>query len=305
MIPIPSKTRNQFWYTDEERKTVAMLTTKNITTFFDAEDLERVQQHTWSGENRKVIERVYGKIANKCVQFPRFILAGQGTVKHRDNNTLNNRKSNLYRLSAETVCNIKTSPDSLQIEGARNVCRFQDASRKVVIMKMSNHGEVLLDFEDLEKVSNFLWIARKREPTSVVFDAMAGSMLYMHRMLCPGDRSVDHIDRNPANNCRDNLRQASQTDQNNNKNTQKNNTSGYNGVYLRKGSTELAGVWEVSWNQQKSQKGKVFRFGAGQKFQTCDEAKTAAIVFRRDRDAMNGCTNGHERVLPIPISMPV
>ena len=58
--------------------------------------------------------------------------------------------------------------------------------------------------------------------------------LYLHQLLMGevplGYANIDHIDRNPLNNCRTNLRFATQREQNINQGMKSNNTSGVKGV---------------------------------------------------------------------------
>ena len=59
---------------------------------------------------------------------------------------------------------------------------------------------------------------------------------FLHRMIMgePEDMMIDHIDHNPLNNCRSNLRIVTQHQNNMNKGKQKTNKSGVIGVYWNK-----------------------------------------------------------------------
>jgi phosphotransferase system IIB component len=69
--------------------------------------------------------------------------------------------------------------------------------------------------------------------------------LYLHQLIMgpvpPGKDNIDHIDRNPLNNCRTNLRFATQREQIINQRMKSTNTSGVKGVCWHK----AANKWEV------------------------------------------------------------
>jgi len=75
-------------------------------------------------------------------------------------------------------------------------------------------------------------------PTRRVVYAVAridGKSVYMHKLLCPDWNEVDHADGDGLNNCRYNLRDGTGGGNQANRVMQRNNTSGYKGVSLRRG----------------------------------------------------------------------
>jgi HNH endonuclease/AP2 domain-containing protein len=86
----------------------------------------------------------------------------------------------------------------------------------------------------------FAWIHR------VILERIIGRPLL-------STEQVDHVDNNPMNNCRSNLRLATATQNQANKRKGKNNKSGYKGVYFNKS----AGKWQA----QVKSKGKKFYAG--------------------------------------------
>lgn len=79
----------------------------------------------------------------------------------------------------------------------------------------NRHHEIvnyfLVDDVDYEQVSKHRWfIGAKRYPTT----SLKGGNVYLHRFIMnpPDGMSVDHIDGNPLNACRDNLRVCSQAE---------------------------------------------------------------------------------------------
>ena len=95
---------------------------------------------------------------------------------------------------------------------------------------------------------------------------------FLHRIImdAPSDMVVDHIDGNPLNNQRSNLRICTrQQNQWNKKGLSKNNTSGYTGVYLNR----RTGKWytQLAFNQ----KNKTLKSG----FSSAEEAS----AFRKEQ----------------------
>jgi hypothetical protein len=79
-----------------------------------------------------------------------------------------------------------------------------------------------------------------------------GKTYYNHRivwLLHYGSlpKQLDHIDGNPANNCIENLREASYEGNNRNKKIPKHNKSGYKNVYFAKS----ANMWRVQFSLNK------------------------------------------------------
>lgn len=97
-------------------------------------------------------------------------------------------------------------------------------------------AETMIDINDAQAVSGHKWyLGKKGYPTSRI----NGSLICLHQFITGLDRT-DHIDGNPLNNQRKNLRQATQQ-QNvwNQKAT--GGSSKYKGVYLNK----TRGTWDV------------------------------------------------------------
>ena len=86
-----------------------------------------------------------------------------------------------------------------------------------------------IDLEDVEKIIDIKW--RLHEGYCQGIDKMGGRYK-LHRLLmdCPEDKIIDHVDRNPLNNRKENLRVCTQVDNVKNKSKASNNTSGVVGV---------------------------------------------------------------------------
>ena len=109
---------------------------------------------------------------------------------------------------------------------------------------------VSVDDDDWENVSKHKWHVQIRDgkveavKTNVRRNGkQTGPKLHQLIMgpVPPEYANIDHIDRNPLNNCRTNLRFATWSEQQLNKGMQRNNTSGVKGVYWNK----AANKWQV------------------------------------------------------------
>lgn len=101
------------------------------------------------------------------------------------------------------------------------------------VIKMRGGHEVLVDAEDYDFLTGYTWGPSVRKG-SVKVAAMACVGL-MHRLilglLSEDEIEVDHINRNPLDNRRCNLRLATRSQNKANRTIASNNTSGYKGIY--------------------------------------------------------------------------
>lgn len=92
----------------------------------------------------------------------------------------------------------------------------------------------IVDDEDFEEINKYKWYAKNGGQSAVRDVVRQGkkTTIYMHRALLnpPKDFFVDHINRNPLDNRRSNLRLANKSQNMCNRGAQKNNTSGFKGV---------------------------------------------------------------------------
>ena len=116
--------------------------------------------------------------------------------------------------------------------------------RSFIIVSKYGTFEVLVDDEDYDQIIQYNWhIGRQKSKFRVERNHKAGIRRLHRFILNISDPSiqVDHIDRNPLNNQKNNLRIVSVTENNRNIALSKRNTSGYKGVSWHK----TANKWTV------------------------------------------------------------
>lgn len=103
---------------------------------------------------------------------------------------------------------------------------------KTMVGTLSDGLEFTFDAADYHKVRDFTWYINKRNgriSTTYVMDSK-GTKLHQVLLKIPKGFEVDHIDLNPMNNCRSNLRICTHQQNQCNQAEQANNTSGITGV---------------------------------------------------------------------------
>ena len=111
--------------------------------------------------------------------------------------------------------------------------------------------DAIVDDVDYMELSKYKWHARKT-PGGYYACRNARRVngkqvpIMMHSLLCPvpTGMEVDHVDGDPLNNTRNNLRACTRSQNQFNKGKYKNNTSGYKGV----GYIQRTGRWRVRIN---------------------------------------------------------
>ena len=95
--------------------------------------------------------------------------------------------------------------------------------------KTTNGHIFYIDKDDIEKALQYTWCLSK---TGYLVANIKHKVTKLHRYLldCKDNEFVDHIDGNPRNNSRLNLRLCNQTQNTKNVKLKKNNSSGYPGI---------------------------------------------------------------------------
>jgi hypothetical protein len=131
-------------------------------------------------------------------------------------------------------------------------------------IQLTQGQAVMVDDEDFDRLSQHKWFAQFAPDRTgggafvAVRDAYdhGRKRIYMHREILNAPRgiTVDHIDRNPLNNQRSNLRLATGTQNSCNRAMTKSNTTGFKGVNFRKK--------HASYQAQIAYKGKKIHLGS-------------------------------------------
>lgn len=109
-----------------------------------------------------------------------------------------------------------------------------DEINKIVIIKCNHNKELIISIDDYDLVKNYYWWTNKNYGMTRHKDTK--NMLQIHRLIMGvTDKkiSIDHIDRNPLDNRKENLRIATQTQNIQNSTLRKCSASGIIGVRKR------------------------------------------------------------------------
>ena len=108
-------------------------------------------------------------------------------------------------------------------------------------IKLTQGKVTMVDDEDYEYLSKNKWQAGQKGSSfyatrRIKLTNGKSKTIYMHReiMRPPQGMQIDHADGDPLNNRRNNLRICTQTQNNGNSKTRRDNTSGLKGVYWHK-----------------------------------------------------------------------
>jgi len=142
------------------------------------------------------------------------------------------------------------------------------------MIKLTRGHSTMVDDEDFELVSKSKWYCGN----GYAVREHKGKMLLLHRFLmglAPGDGiHVDHINGNPLDNRRVNLRVCSNAENIRNRRKNANSTSGYKGVCLDKRSNG-----KTPWRARVKNDGKIHHIGY---FATAEAAALAYDTAARE-----------------------
>ncbi len=124
--------------------------------------------------------------------------------------------------------------------------RYNDRVEIIITNRQGIEKErAIVDLDDFVKIKDFRWhTTNKHYVRTSINNSRKRIFIYLHRLLLDVDDNtlVDHINQNPLDNCRKNLRVANLSINRLNSKLNINNTSGYRGVVYRKGVKK----WEAS-----------------------------------------------------------
>lgn len=125
------------------------------------------------------------------------------------------------------------------LKDSNEIIEYEDYA-EIVLYDINNEecARAIIDLEDVKKVKGYKWAY------SYGYARNAKKRVLLHRLIinCPDDMVVDHINRNPLDNRKENLRICTQQQNSMNRSVQSNNTSGVVGV-----------TWDKSRNKWMAQ----------------------------------------------------
>lgn len=105
----------------------------------------------------------------------------------------------------------------------------------MAVIQLSRGYTTRVDDADVEQLSQHRWwVHVTRGGNAYAWTKIDGRHTYMHRLLMPGVKMVDHKNNDSLDNCRENLRAADHSGNAANSKTRVDNTSGLKGVSFDK-----------------------------------------------------------------------
>ena len=122
----------------------------------------------------------------------------------------------------------------------------------VIVSKKYGKHEVEIDAEDWPTVKKYKWGVhyKNKKVESVQTTTRVGgvkSTVILHKLIMNDPAQIDHIDGDPLNNKKENLRKCSTAENCRNRNKYNSNTSGYKGVtYFRQKNKTTVNVYIIA-----------------------------------------------------------
>lgn len=155
-------------------------------------------------------------------------------------------------------------------------------------LPLFNGGFALVDDEDYEWLSQFRWRSHKRGPRAKCYISanVKNKTVYLHRLImdAPKGMTVDHINQDPIDNRRCNLRLASRAEQTMNRPAQ--DGKRFKGIVFKK--PENGKSYPRPWRANICKDGKIHRLGH---FTTDVEAARAYDKAARELFGEFACLN--------------
>jgi len=138
------------------------------------------------------------------------------------------------------------------------------------------YAETIIDIDDLQRVLDYTtnWSGRNRYVVSIKGSGRTKT-IFLHRFInnTPEGLLTDHIDGNPLNNRKSNLRSVTAQENQQNRGVNKNSTSGYRGVYKTKRNRSKPWCANVFVNYKRITLGH---------FATAEEANEVVVAWRKE-----------------------
>lgn len=137
------------------------------------------------------------------------------------------------------------NPPKVKIKTERKENQYDLSGEFGIGYTTNTNNEFYFDIEDFDKIKDYCW---HENANGYIACKVCGKKTMMHQLLY--GKRCDHIDRNKRNNQKNNLRDATQTENMQNRSLFKNNKSGITGVYYDKRKEG----WCVQITKDKKQK---------------------------------------------------
>lgn len=174
-------------------------------------------------------------------------------IDHLNHDTLDNTLNNLVKsniLNNTRNPTPKGNTSCLYVIPKKKIPTWEkELPENSIALYLSSNQFTIIDKEDLQIVSKIKWYAEKQTTGNfyaVNRNKKTGKRIYLHRFLLnpPNGLFIDHVNRNPLDNRKSNLRFCTVLENSRNKASKRNSTSRYLGVAKTK----------IKW---KSQSGEV------------------------------------------------
>lgn len=211
---------------------------KVAETIIDTNDFDKCNWIKWFlGKTGYAMSKKHSYLGRYV--YPGLLKSGE-LLRYVNGDTLDNRKANL-------ALSMRNQPNEYIIKD--NLCFISIYDRKD-----NKIAEAIIDSDDYELCSSYKW------GVGLGYVKDNGAKVHLHRLLLGLNRYdkqiVDHIDQNPLNNRRCNLRLCSHQQNHWNSTKQENNTSGYKGVHWGKDRKK----WSVNYKSSNGRQVFVGRF---------------------------------------------
>lgn len=114
----------------------------------------------------------------------------------------------------------------------------------------NTNQEFYFDLEDYDKIKDYCWATCEPVKGYTRIETTINNKGINMAQLLTGEKDIDHIDRDPMNNRRSNLRKATRSQQGMNRKRQSNNTSGFIGVYWNKREKKWVAALKINGKQK-------------------------------------------------------
>lgn len=196
----------------------------------DKEKIEEVNQYAWylSVDGRDKYVKCKTK-NGKSIRLNRLLCPQYKRAGYANGNFRDNRICNIYELIKNNPPSLNTIKieESIELKHKR-LCFIEN---HICYVPLANGGFALCDEDRFDEVQKWSW-------SDNTHGYAISKKNFLHKFLYPEFKEIDHINLNKMDNRSCNLRECSRTQNQGNRTLQKNNKSGFKGVYSRRGKFE-------------------------------------------------------------------